>query len=122
MTGGGEMLGRQPAVLYITPSQPNPWYGGITAGKRFTREQELALAHLGINPGDAEAITVKRQATDREYSWPMGQLPPEFHFECPVLHRRPDGRVKVLSPAGFAKIVFDDGWIRRPRKARRFAF
>lgn len=115
----GEIVGRQPAVIYITPSQPNPWYGTIVEGQRFTAQQVYWLRVKGIDHETVEAMTVMRQATDREYYWGPGQQAPEFHFECPVLGRRADGRVKVMAPAGDVKLVFGDGWVRRPHKPRR---
>ena len=109
-------IGRQPDRVHITPSRSQPWYGAIVTGRRFTRQQEAELIKLGADIATAEAITVKRQATGRELWWPTGQLPPVYAFECPVILRRADGRVKVITPSGERKLVRADGWAHPPRR------
>lgn len=115
-------VGRQPATPVIIPSKRQPWYGAIIEGHRFTRQQENELIKLGADIATAEAMTVKRQATDREYCWPTSQLPPVFAFECPVLAKRADGRFKVIAPSGERKIVFADGWAHRPKRRPSMGF
>ncbi len=123
-------IGRQPKVRYITPSKPNPWYGTIdgyaesefaqVGGARFTLEQQYGLACRGLVADTVETITAKRQATDREMWWPAGQLPPVFAFECPVVGRHHDGRLRVISPSGTEKLIREDGWTSWPKtKPRR---
>jgi hypothetical protein len=115
----GNILGRQPEVCYIIPSKPNAWYGAIVEGERFTRQQLAVLKQRSIDPETVEAITVTRNATTREYYWPAGSLAPVFQFECPVVHRRADGRVRVIAPIGDEVLVFADGWPTPPPTKRR---
>lgn len=114
----GTVVGRQPETPVIIPSKPNPWYGAIIDGSVFTREQLSELEKRDRDPATVERMTVRRNATDREMWWPNGSLPPVYEFECPVLGRRADGRVRVIAPNGFGKLVYSDGWIT-PRYARR---
>ena len=117
-------VGRQPARVQIAPSKSYPWYGsirggvadaiGIKGGDRFTVQQEAELIRQGRDVPTAEALLVKRQASARELYWPLGQLPPVFAFQCPVIGHRADGKVKVISPSGDVKHVLPDGWSHRP--------
>ena len=131
-----EPIGRQPARCYVTPSKPYPWYGGIVGGKpnertadlmadsaivggeRFTRQQTVELINRRM---DAAGPTVlgKRQATDRELVCGPGQMPAVFAFECPVIRRRTDGAILVISPSGQALHVCADGWVKPPRRRPR---
>jgi hypothetical protein len=115
----GNVLGRQPEVLHVTPSKPNAWYGTIVEGQRFTRQQLAVLERRSIDPAAVEAISVTRNATSREMYWPSGTVPPVFQFDCPVVHRRADGRVRVIAPNGEEKLVYADGWTTPPPKTRR---
>ncbi len=107
-------LKRQPDQIYIVPSKPNAWYGDWNEGERFSGYQLLAMRSLDLDPATVEVITVRRQATDREMWWPIGSPPPVFAFECPVIHRRADGKVRVIAPAGMVKLVRADGWAGFP--------
>ena len=108
---------RQPDKITINPSRAYPWYGTAGEGERFTAEQRAALTQHGEDPETIEAITVRRSATTTEMAWPYDMAAPVFEFECPVVQRLTDGRVKVIAPSGENKIVLGDGWVRRPRKA-----
>ncbi len=116
---GRNCVGRQPAVMYITPSKPNIWYGRIIDDRRFTEQQSAKLIELGRDPVTAEAIEVKRNATDREYYWNTRDLPPYFQMMCPVVARRADGKIKVIAPSGAATFVRSDGWAGAPGRIRR---
>jgi hypothetical protein len=117
----GKVLGRQPDVPHVIPSKPNAWYGTIVEGERFTRQQLAALARRGIDPATVDAITVTRNATIREMYWPLGSLPPVYQFECPVLGRQPDRRIRIIAPIGDEKLVYSDGWPTPPPIKRRRA-
>ncbi len=125
-TNPREPSGRQPDVLHITPSKPNPWYGTIVPGEKFTAEQmaELAARRLSC----VEMITVRREATDREMYWPIGAWAPVYAFDCPVIGQRVEkftidgrqitlARPKVIAPNGEAKLIRADGWVRRPSRS-----
>ena len=130
----GEILGWQPARILVTPSKtPSAWYGAIrgavktgfgdhsiTGGARFTEQQNEALISRGMDILTAEAMTVQRNAGDHEICNGTG-LPGVYQFECPVLSRRADGRVRVIAPSGAEKLVEADGWSSPDRKqsARR---
>ncbi|MBB5697024.1 hypothetical protein [Sphingomonas yantingensis] len=116
----GKVVGRQPATPRVIPSHPNPWYGGIVDGDPFTTQQRAELSRLSIDPAAVERMTVRRNASDAEMWWPAGSLPPVYQFECPVLGRRADGRVRIISPSGMGKLVFADGWVTG-RQARKKA-
>ncbi|MDQ2762169.1 MAG: hypothetical protein M3Y22_01320 [Pseudomonadota bacterium] len=122
-------VGRQPSRVQIAPSKSYPWYGsirggtsekfGVTGGERFTTQQQAALIQQGRDILTAESLLVKRQANDNELCWALGDLPPVYAFECPVLGRRKDGKVKVVSPSGDVKHVLPDGWAHRPYRRPR---
>lgn len=118
MTGERICIGRQPAVMMVTPSAPYAWYGTIRDERRFTEQQIGKLITAGKDPLTCEAIEVRRNATDREHYWPIGSLPPYFAFECPVVTRLADGRIKIIAPSGENKIVLRDGWVTRPGRAK----
>jgi len=117
-------VGRQPTHPRLVPSKPYPWYGsirgaepgqlGVTGGDRFTEQQKAALIEQGRDVPTAEGMLVKRQANDNELDWGLYRLPPVYAFECPVIGRRKDGKVKVISPSGVIKYVGADGWAHRP--------
>lgn len=120
-----EVIGRQPATLYISPSKSYPWYGdvrggvrgklAVSGGERFTTQQEESLIERGMDPLTCETITVKRQACGRTEIVPMlNSLQPVFAFECPVISRRADGKIKVIAPNGDAKFIRADGWAHKP--------
>lgn len=133
----GEVIGRQPARILVTPSAtPYAWYGSIrggmktgfgdhsiTGGDRFTEQQVEGLISRGLDVLTAPAITVRRNAGDREMSWSFLELPPVYEFECPILSRRADGRVRVIAPSGAEQLVEADGRTRaeKGRRARRAA-
>lgn len=102
-------IGRQPETLHIIPSKPNPWYGRIVANDDLTLEQRRALDELGSR-APTETMVVRRYATDREMYW-GGHPRPYFEFVCPVVTRKRDGRIYVLSPIGDKKLIRDDGWV-----------
>ncbi|KQN12028.1 hypothetical protein [Sphingomonas sp. Leaf28] len=126
----GEIIGRQPATYLITPSKPRPaWYGtieggektgfgghSITGGKRFTNEQARECISRGLDVLTAPAITVKRNSSIDEI-WSGAHGPrPVYQFECPIIRRMADGRVRVIAPSGVEKIVEADGWTSPDRK------
>lgn len=102
-------VGRQPELLY----QHSPWYGSIVAGDDLTAEQRRAMAARGLS--DAQRITVRRLASQREYWWPTtpgGRSErPYFEFRCPIDRHRKDGRIFVVAPGGEVKLVHADGWV-----------
>ncbi len=103
-------IGRQPEVRHHIPSKPNPWYGSVVEGDDLTVQQRMALADLG-DRAPAEIMTVRRYATDREMYWGTdNSVRPYFEFTCPVVRRRADGRIYVISPIGDVKLIRDDGW------------
>lgn len=124
------IFGRQPLShsIRIAPSNPNPWYGsiiggtdgsnGIEGGERFTVEQRMRLRERGLDPAQVETVTVKRNATHNEAYWGIGQVPPQFHFDCPVIGRGRTGKLKVICPAGWVVDVNPDGWSGKPGKPR----
>ena len=85
-------------------------FGSLLGMRHALEPDHLAV----IDPPTVEVITVRRQATDREMWWPIGSPPPVFAFECPVIHRRADGKVRVIAPAGMVKLVRADGWAGFP--------
>lgn len=116
-----DILGRQPNPCFITPSNPNPWYGTIVAGRTLTAQQEAALNKAGVDPAVCECILVTRNATHREAWWPKTSPAPQFQFPCPIVSRRRDGRINIISPSGLPAIVDADGFAGRtpsPKKGR----
>jgi hypothetical protein len=127
-------IGRQPFLSKVAPSKPNPWYGtiehgevvheasapiAITGGSRFTVEQLHAMAVAGIKPDTAEVMQVRRQACkSNELFVPLGELPPVFAFDCPVLDLHGE-KVRVIAPSGQRKLVAQDGWALRPQLVAR---
>ena len=109
-----EVLGRQPALVKWTPSNPFAWYGSIIEGQRFTRQQHEALISRGMDPVTAPAMTVKRQAQRTEHWFPSNVLAPLFEMECPLIGKVKDGRIRVIAPNGAPKLVHPDGWGHRP--------
>ena len=116
--GPFQIMGRAPPQMVITPSNQGPWIGWLDAGERFTRPQLYYLRHRGFDPATVEWIMVRRCATHREMYIPAGAPTPAFEFECPIILRRADGRLNVLSPSGESKIVLADGWVSHPKPDR----
>lgn len=114
-------LGRQPGLQLVTPSKPNPWFGTAAEGDRYTVQQLHEMARLKLDPEVVESILVKRLSSYKENWWPKGGLTPFYQFECPVLGRLRDGRVKILAPAGLPMIVFGDGWATRPNELKQWS-
>lgn len=111
-------MGRQPATLYVTPSGEHPWYGTYLGNRALSEQQFNAMISAGLDLTSPETVTVRRNATDREMWWGLNSFPPYFEFECPVLSRLADGRIKVIAPSGANKIVLSDGWATRPGKRK----
>ena len=109
---------RQPETVIITPSNPSPWYGFPAEGDRLTAQQKHHWAELGRDDAP-EIITVFREATTREMWWSSISAPPVFQFDCPVIKRLADGRIRVISPYGMDKIVLASGWVKEPSKRNR---
>ena len=86
---------RQPAQIYVTPSNPSPWYGAAGEGDQFTQQQLAEMERLGLEAGAVEVLRVKRSATDKEEWIPVGATHTVFEFDCPVIGRRTDGRIKA---------------------------
>ena len=108
------VLGRQPALVKWTPSNPFTWYGSIIEGERFTAEQHRTLISRGVDPVTVPALTVKRQAKREEYVFGRDVLAPRFEMECPIVGKAKDGRVRVVAPNGDVTLVQPDGWGHRP--------
>ena len=106
-----------PTSEWITPSKINPWRGAKREGSRFTDWQYRAMARMGLDPLTVETVTVRSLVSQREMWWPTGTPNPVYVFDCPILGRRKDGRLLVLSPRGMEKLVWPDGSIRA-RKSR----
>jgi hypothetical protein len=104
---------RQPDRIQITPSAPCDWYGGWDADQRMTWQQRATLGRLGFDPEKVEWITVRRRAVMAEMWWPEGQAAPVFEMPCPIIQRRADGCIKIISPAGVNRVVQPDGWITK---------
>ena len=127
----GEIIGRQPANYLITPSKPRPaWYGtieggektgfgghSITGGQRFTNEQARECISRGLDVLTAPAMTVRRNSTTDETWIGAHQLRPVYQFECPIIRKMADGRVRVIAPSGAEKLVEADGWTSPHRKS-----
>ncbi len=121
----GVLLGRQPNLVRITPSKPYPvWCGTIVEGDNLTAQQRLAIGTRGLNPDKLEIVTVHRQADCyNEVVCPLNTPRPEYAFDCPVLSRGADGRVKVLAPRGEAKFVVEAAgrlWASKPTGLYRY--
>jgi hypothetical protein len=129
----GEVIGRQPSCIRVTPSKaPSPWYGAIVGGEktgfnghsiaggqRFTEQQVAQLIERGRDVLTVETMTVRRNSTDAEIWSGINQPRPVYEFECPVIHRRADGRVRVIAPSGAEKLVEADGWIAPWKRGAR---
>lgn len=112
---------RQPDTIVINPSRSYPWYGCWTEGDRLTHGQRAALASRAIDADTVEIITVRRHATTQEMWWPTNQPPPVFEFDCPVLGRQRDGRIRIIAPSGEQALIEGDGWttVQSSNRARR---
>jgi hypothetical protein len=129
VTAPAIIAGRQPIIKRWTPSGPSPWYGtiiggelgqlGETGGEPFTAQQIATLRDMGLNPETVERILVKRNAKFDEATWNIGQVPPQFHMECPIVGRRRGGNITVIAPAGWTVDVNPDGWSGSPGKPKR---
>lgn len=134
----GEIIGRQPATYLVTPSKARPaWYGtieggektgfgghSITGGLRFTNEQARECISRGLDVLTAPALTVRRHPSMDEIWCGAHQAKPVYQFECPIIRRMADGRVRVIAPSGVEKLVEADGWTSPDRKrtlSRRMA-
>jgi hypothetical protein len=129
----GEVIGRQPTRIIVIPSAaPSPWYGAIVGGEktgfgdhsikggqRFTEQQVEQMIKRGWDVLTAKAMTVRRNSTDAEIWSGIGQPRPVYEFECPIVHHRADGRVRVIAPSGDEKLVEGDGWITPWKRAWR---
>jgi hypothetical protein len=99
------------SIGLITPSRINPWRGAREPGARWTWGQIHQLRERHYDPETIEGIMVRSVVTPREMWWPTTDQAPVYVFECPIIARRHDGRLLVLSPAGMAKWVHPDGHI-----------
>ena len=131
----GEIIGRQPASYRLAPSAARfPWYGtieggaltgfgghSITGGKRFTNEQARECISRGLDVLTAPAMTVRRNVGILELSVGTFRPVPVYEFQCPIVRKMADGRVRVIAPSGAEKLVEADGWSSPDRKqsARR---
>jgi hypothetical protein len=109
MTFGPKIIGRQPEVMLVTPSKPNLWYGSIRGDDPLTAQQRRELAKSSVDPDQVERITVTRKATRNEAYWSRFDETPLFRFECPIIRRRRDGQIEVISPSGLPALVQPDG-------------
>jgi hypothetical protein len=126
----GEIIGRQPASYIVTPSKARfPWYGtieggektgfgghSITGGQRFTNEQARECISRGLDVLTAPAMTVRRNVGIMELSVGTFRPVPVYQFECPIIRKMADGRVRVIAPSGDEKLVEADGWTAPYRK------
>ena len=126
----GNVIGRQPASFLITPSKPRPaWYGtieggektgfgghSIIGGQRFTNEQARECISRGLDVLTAPAMTVRRNVGMLELCLGTRGIPPVYEFQCPIIRKLADGRVRVIAPSGAEKIVEGDGWTSPYRK------
>lgn len=126
----GNIIGRQPVAYLITPSAARfPWYGtieggektgfgghSITGGQRFTNEQARECISRGLDVLTAPAMTVRRNSTMNEIWCGFRDLRPVYEFECPIIRKMADGRVRVIAPSGDEKLVEADGWTAPYRK------
>lgn len=101
---------RQPDTIVINPSRSYPWYGRWTEGDRLTHGQRAAMAKASIDADSVEIIAVRRYATAQELWWPTTQPRPVFEFDCPVLGRQRDGRIRIIAPSGEQALIQGDGW------------
>ncbi|TCP91862.1 hypothetical protein C8J42_103554 [Sphingomonas sp. PP-CE-1A-559] len=120
----GEVIGRQPAAWLVTPSKtPYAWYGtiedgekvgfgghSIKGGRRFTNEQARECMSRGLDVLTAPAMTVRRNVGILELSLGTFRPLPVYEFECPIIRKLADGRVRVIAPSGAEKLVEGDGW------------
>lgn len=127
----GEVIGRQPASWLVTPSKsPYPWYGtiedgektgfdghSIKGGRRFTNEQARECMSRGLDVLTAPAMTVRRNVGLLELSLGTIRPVPVYEFECPIIRKLADGRVRVIAPSGVEKLVEADGWTSPHRKS-----
>lgn len=126
----GEIIGRQPASYRLAPSAARfPWYGtieggegvgfgghSIAGGQRFTNEQARECISRGLDVLTAPALTVRRNVGILELSVGTFRPLPVYQFECPIVHKMADGRVRVIAPSGAEKLVEADGWTAPYRK------
>lgn len=109
----------QPANFRVTPSKPvNPWCSQWLAGDHYSRHQRAVMQRDRIDPETVGFIRVKRSAVQTETWFPKGYPAPVHEYDCPILQRRLDGKLRILSPAGVPVIVLDDGWVAVPRQVR----
>ena len=126
--GGANGGSSRVSLMAAAPS--SPWCGAIpgavktgfgdhslTGGDRFTEQQVEGLISRGIDILTTPAMTVQRNAGDHEICNGTG-LPGVYQFDCPIISRRADGRVRVIAPSGAEKLVEGDGWTS-PRRSRR---
>lgn len=113
----GKPLGLpQPEIANYRPSKTTLWYGDRDGVDQLTKQQRHACAMRGVDADDAERQTVRRYASQEEHYWPVCSWNPKalprpfFEFQCPILQRRADGRIKVIAPNGDAALVREDGW------------
>jgi len=127
----GEVIGRQPSAWLVTPSKtPYAWYGtiedgekvgfgghSIKGGRRFTNEQAREVMKRGLDVLTAPAMTVQRNVGMLELTPGPPGLPSVYQFECPIIRKLADGRVRVIAPSGAEKLVEADGWTAPRRKS-----
>jgi hypothetical protein len=99
----------------VTPSNINPWRGNRRAAGEFTGEQLRKMAALELTPADQETTLVVCSVTVREMWWPERQPAPRLIWVCPILKRRPDGKLRVISAGGSETWVYADGSITKGR-------
>lgn len=113
----------QAALVRWTPSaRPYAWHGFRQRGDRFSQQQVQAMVLRGIPLDTTDTLCVRRQMRDEEVWTPIGQVPGEYRFDCPVIgpgKGKMEGRVLVIAPSGAATHVWPDGWAHRPRGPRR---
>ena len=100
----------------ITPSNISPWFGTWEGDAVYTLQQIAIVKAMGKDIDALDHIDVRVPVSDRDVWAPLGTKMVHL-VRCPVIQRRPsDGRLKVITPIGDAKLVWPDGRIRKPKR------
>lgn len=102
-----------PDTAYHRPSKLNPWRGAKAPGARFTYNQLHVMRELGLDADTVEAVRCRSQTSYEEYHVGLYDSQPVYVFECPVLEHLSNGFRRVISPAGYRKIVHESGRLKK---------
>jgi len=98
----------------ITPSNIPAWRGRRPRGETFTGPQLSMMRATGIDPASAETLLVSSAVGADEAWFPLGDRSARrVIFTCPILKRRKDEKLLVLSAGGQRKWVYADGTITK---------